>query len=106
MFSGGTIRVVISNTYLPRLNWLAGVYGGTVSETQTGSGLGYRRVFRWQLSGRNAATFLADIVPFLDEKKEQAQIALCLPSVVPCERIPLLVRLAALKRINYGNPPD
>lgn len=106
MFSGGTIRVVITNTYRPMLKWLEGAFGGTVLEMATGSGLGYRRLFRWQISGKNAATFLSDIVQYLGEKREQAEIALALPSIPPCERVPLLVRLAALKRINHGDPSD
>jgi len=102
MHSGGSIRVAISNTFLPRLKWLMHSYGGSIRECETPRGLGFRRLYQWQISGKNARRFLLDIEPLLDEKREQAQIVLQLGELPVSERLPYLVRLAALKRINHG----
>lgn len=98
----GTPVVVVANTYLPKLKWLQDAYGGTVVKNNSRT-LSRRQQYQWRIYGSGARAFLEDIREFLDEKREQANIALKLSTLPPADRKPLLVRLSALKRINYDD---
>lgn len=73
--SGG-IHVFITNTYKPFLIYLKDVYGGNTS-LRTPENERHKQCYQWRLSNKkDALIFLNDILPFLNEKKEQAELAI------------------------------
>ena len=78
----GGIHVFITNTYRPFLIYLKGVYGGNTT-TRNKENEKHKTCYQWRLSNKKEAlVFLIDILPFLNEKREQAEIAIdyCLMS--------------------------
>lgn len=52
-----------------------------------------------------ARAMIRDILPYLVEKAEQANLVLQISTEVPCNRQVKLEKLRALKRINYAELP-
>ncbi len=69
------IRVVLSNTYKPTVEWLHENFGGVVSRAFKGSSK-WRQAWRWQASGFVAYNFLIQVYSYLREKAPQADEAL------------------------------
>ena len=70
-----TIQITIVNTYKPTLEWLKSLFNGSVSERYIQKEV-HRVSYSWQLSGNNACIFLETLLPFLREKKKQAELAI------------------------------
>ena len=67
--------VRLTNTFLPVLDYIKGVYGGTIYK-QPKVKSHYLQVYVLSLTVEQSKKFLTDILPFLVIKKEQAEEAL------------------------------
>src|SRR5258708_3356022 len=86
---GHSIRVSIANTYLPALLEIKEQFGGSVTAHNRRLSLSHRKAYTWRIGGQAAREFLETIIPLLDEKRAQAELALTLP-----------------QRISGGHRPD
>jgi len=73
--SGGSAYVCISNTYLPILKAIKKKYGGLLYR-KNHPNPNARQQWRWQASGATAVSVVADVLPYLIEKREQAILLL------------------------------
>lgn len=74
--SYGTV-VTVTNSYLPMITELQQQFGGRVwTRVATEK---HRTTFVWEITGKYARAFLATLLPHLNEKKPQAELALSLP---------------------------
>lgn len=72
------IQVSMTNPIVP--NWLREMFGGhTGTYKQSKQAFGTKPVTKWFLYGIDALEFLYYIIPYLMEKREQAEIALVFP---------------------------
>jgi hypothetical protein len=95
-----TPRLTVSNTHLPTLRWLKRLFGvGSVSASGNHRG---RPQFRWLVSGENAIEVIEELVPYLREKKPQAQLVLDIREREPSDRAELKKLLTGLKRPSYA----
>ena len=69
-----TIKLDVQSTSRITIETLFGLFGGTcaVESRKTKSG---RTVFRWSIYGQNAKQCLQGLLPYMVEKKKQAQLA-------------------------------
>lgn len=75
------MRVVITNTDLPLMEWLITEVGGTFMAKQVGKAH-HKQAYSWNLGGQNAAQFLVAVMPYLHIKKAQAQAGLRIAETV------------------------
>lgn len=80
------VRVSLSNTYLPALVELQKQFGGVVSAKSKQVKPTHRKTYHWRIGGQPAKEFLIAILPYLDEKKQQAELAILLPRRKPGNR--------------------
>jgi hypothetical protein len=66
--------VDVSNTSLRIVNKIKGLFGGSIYSRER-SGTNFR-IHQWKLCGNKACEMLKKIKPFLQEKKEQADLAI------------------------------
>ena len=69
------IRIGVSNTLRPMLEWLKRTWGGNLYRVYARQGK-RRALYCWQPSEKIAAQFLSRILPCLNTKKPQANLAL------------------------------
>jgi hypothetical protein len=94
--NGKSPNVVIGNTYLPALQEMLLLFGGTV---RCRAALrGYRRVWAWGLYGDKAIRFINQILPYLREKRDQADLVLHMRTCSKPERVKLDQKLRDMKR--------
>jgi hypothetical protein len=67
--------VSITNTYQPALERFVDAFGGKIYRSNKDSSKG-RHAGMWELRGEAAERFLSAIIPFLQEKRAQAELAL------------------------------
>lgn len=68
---------MVSNTYPHTLYWLRSVFGGTVSMKNDKSRPEHHRpAYSWSISGKAASDMLEICMPYLQEKRKQARLAL------------------------------
>lgn len=72
------VQIAVTNTYLPLLMEFRDMFGGTVTNRKP-TGHGVKRRYDWYLTGQRARTFLITIMPYLLEKRQQAELAIQLP---------------------------
>lgn len=94
-----TPRIEVGSTYPPPLWRLALEFGGTVKVKSTRSHV--RGNVRWSVTGERALRASKRLIPFLIEKREQAELVIQLAQALPKDRAPLLERLKALKHTEY-----
>lgn len=98
---GGSPTVGVSNTHLPSLKFLRGLYGGTVGRKTFGDDR-TRPAYEWRCYGKNAVAVIQAVLPFLREKAPQAMIVLHLAATKPGpEREALAAKLSRLKRVRF-----
>jgi len=93
-----TRQVSITNSFRPTLEVYARHFGGAVRPRRTGSI--NKQLYEWRVCGSNARRFLAAVLPFLWEKRQQAVLALMVShtSAQSPIREEISRRLARLKR--------
>ncbi len=103
LWDGGT-RLVVNNTFPPMLEELQEAFGGTISQMGSKKEAHHRTCFQWRLSGENARAAIRQLIPYLVEKKPQAQLLLLIWELrkVPGSANYLNQELKRLKRIDYG----
>lgn len=69
------VEVAVTNTNEWLCQWLAMQFGGHVSSTGPVKEH-WRKSFRWKLSGKKAKSFLIDVLPYLQLKRPQAELAI------------------------------
>jgi len=70
------VRVIISGCFHPGLlDLFSERWGGRVT-AQRNAKKNQRSGVRWEITGKRTETFLSDLLPYLIEKKEQAELAL------------------------------
>ncbi len=72
-----TARLRISNTHRPTLAALCARYGGSVYPKKRV--YRHRPAYSWELTGPRARALLTLLLPFLREKREQAELVLSVP---------------------------
>jgi len=102
-----SMRVVITNTSLPLIEWLLEEVGGTFN-LKPSQKAHHRQAYSWLLGGKNAADFLTVLLPYLVVKKAQAEAGLRIASTVGKRNAPLTeevkeIRERALAEIRYLN---
>ena len=96
----GTLRLDVQSTSRITIETLHSLFGGTcaVESRRTKSG---RTVFKWSLYGKKARNCLSKLIPYMVEKKKQAQLAVSyynFPSR-SAMRESVVRRISALKRV-------
>ena len=95
-----TIKLDVQSTSRITIETLFGLFGGTcaVESRKTKSG---RTVFRWSIYGQNARQCLQRLLPYMVEKKRQAQLAVSFYSFPhhSAMRESIQRRIKALKRV-------
>lgn len=65
--------MTITQTYLPTLEELQSLFGGSVGKTGGyGPQLGKKQCYNWSLSGHGSYAFIMAVMPYLKEKREHA----------------------------------
>lgn len=95
----GSPRVEISNTYLPILETIKSMFGGTVRKAYETNG-NQRTCYHWYIDGSDCRDFIRLVLPYLIEKQEQAQLLLTAFGTHRIHRKELLDKVRALKRID------
>lgn len=96
-----TPTVGVSNTHLPSLKFLAGLYGGSVSRKRS-TNRRARPAYEWRCYGPKAKRCIETVLPFLREKAPQALLVLQLAQTNPGEeRAALTRKLSGLKRVRF-----
>jgi hypothetical protein len=93
--------VSVTNTYPYTLMFLQGLFGGTIRTKTTGPS--QRTAYEWYATGENARNCLQLVLPYLREKKPQADILAEIPlyprKSVRRQKLELLLK--SKKRIDY-----
>lgn len=91
----------MSNTHLPSLRFLAGIYGGTITRKSFGTSR-IRPAYEWRCHGETAKACIRTVLPFLREKAPQAMLVLQLTQTKPgAERDAMVRKLSDLKRVRF-----
>lgn len=105
-----TPRVAVTNTYLPVLKELQAAFGGTWSLRGNRSPDVHRTCYAWVITGGHALNAVALLLPYLREKRPQAQLLLDIPAYPAhsAMRKALMQRLSELKRVDQhdDHPSD
>jgi hypothetical protein len=84
--SGGGYSIIaqVTNTYKPMIETLYKEFGGNIRSRKSYNGVGFvvaRQQWSWSASGKNAASFFNQILPYLHEKRIQAEEAVTFQSL-------------------------
>jgi hypothetical protein len=99
---GGGIRVSVSNCFPWMLSALCQEFGGRVYIKSTTEG-NRRTSYQWDVYGENAVKCCESVLPYLIEKKPQAELVLLYRSYPPrsAKRAAIEQHLRKLKRTDY-----
>lgn len=102
LFQERTAVVTISNTYPHVLHWIKSMFHGTISLKHSMNGR-TRAAYSWRVYGSNAERICKMVMPYLKEKKRQAELVLQAreASANSESRKAAMEELKRLKRINY-----
>lgn len=70
------IFVTCTNTCRAAIDWLQDMFGGTVSGPSRVRKANWRPTYQWKISSKQAAAVVAALLPYLKEKKPQAELLL------------------------------
>lgn len=73
--SGGCIGISVTNTYRPALERLANAFGGNIRLLLESTEV-TKRTYSWEICSKKAADVCLQILPYLKEKRPQAQLLL------------------------------
>ncbi len=95
--SGSTPYVSATNKSIPVLLAIQALYGGNVRHSGQGA-------FRYEATGDRALSILRTVLPYLMEKKPQAELVLRFRETAPGShaRMSLIRTLRDLKQVDYG----
>ncbi len=99
-----SLGVSVEGLYPKTLIEMHTVFGGSVSEIKRAN---KRRYYRWRIYGQDAGRCLQMLLPYLREKKEQAEVgleAMCYPKHSDKRKM-LTAHLKALKKVEHGPEP-
>jgi hypothetical protein len=114
--NAASIRVTASNTYKPVLEWLKSKFGGCVAPQYKDPKKlpkNHRPNYVWNVDSANAKSLIIQIIPYLRQKREQAELLLelhktkqprgrrKLPQDVSLKREEMFIRLKEMKRVSY-----
>lgn len=73
-----TLRIAVSMTHRPTLEWLQATMGGCLHEVhhKAPAGKRWKRCWKWHTSGARAASVIRAISPYLRVKAAEAEVAL------------------------------
>jgi hypothetical protein len=74
-----TLQVSIGNTDPQVLNWIHGIFGGSLTFRKS-TKLNHRDMTQWVARSNGAAIFLKIIIPFLRMKNKQAEVGISFQS--------------------------
>lgn len=98
----GCARVDCTNTYRPVLEMFSRRFGGRVYRKVNKSVIDnprYRPCYGWTVTGARARNTIRTLLPYLVEKAEQARLILIAGEREPIDRVDLLVKVKALKKV-------
>lgn len=89
-----------TNTYLPVLQRLCRRFGGSIAYNRTTRDRGQKLSWQWRIYGDKAVACCRELLPYLEEKRQQALDVISLSFYPPrsAMRAYLKKRLSALKR--------
>lgn len=98
----GSPRLTAVNTYLPVLKELQVAFGGTWMMRATRKSTDHRTCYSWSVHGDTAVKTISALLPYLREKRGQAQLVLEIPQYPArsAMRTALVAELSKLKRID------
>lgn len=68
------LRIILANTYLPTLEWFQATWGGAINTKPI---FGNRvQGYNWTLAQPQSARFLEEILPYLKQKRTEAELGL------------------------------
>lgn len=73
--AGYGIQAHINITYIPNLERLRNIFGGSITLHKKRAA-NHKQLYEWFISGRNVHDFLQTILPYLSEKKPQAELSI------------------------------
>ena len=79
--SNRKITVIAENTYLPVINWLQQMFGGSITACK-GKKANHRTTYRWCVVSRDAMCVCQTLVPYLREKREQAALLIAFQQTI------------------------
>jgi hypothetical protein len=88
------IFVTCTNTCRAAIEWLQDTFGGTVSGPSKVRKANWRPTYQWKVSARQAASMVEAMLPYLKEKRPQAELLLQLQETMGKE-----ARLSAETRV-------
>jgi hypothetical protein len=102
MFQERTAAVCVSTTYPHILHWIKSLFYGTVALKNQMNGRN-RAAYSWRVYGSNAERVCRMVLPYLKEKKRQAELVLQARQATANSELRKAAEeeLKALKRINY-----
>lgn len=102
-WNGNTVSVTVDNTYPNTLMWLKKMFGGSVGRLNR-KDENCRTTYRYRIFGFGAASLSQKVLPYLQEKAEQAKILIKIRSTAPHTELrkQLTAELSKQKRIDRG----
>ena len=102
-WNGNTVSVTVDNTYPNTLMWLKRMFGGSVGRLNR-KDENCRTTYRYRIFGFGAASLSQKVLPYLQEKAEQAKILIKIRSTAPHTELrkQLTAELSKQKRIDRG----
>jgi hypothetical protein len=100
-WNGHTVSVQVDNTYPHTLMWLKRMFGGSVCRLNRKDEK-CRTTYRYRIFGFGAASLCEKVIPYLQEKVEQAKILIKIRSTSPHTELrkQLTSELSKQKRID------
>lgn len=97
-------QIEIENTFPHTLIEVRKTFGGGVRKVRRTQASNHRTAWKWYVRGDNAVDTLEMVMPFLIEKKRQAELLLMIGDYPngSSQREMMLHELKSLKRIDYG----
>ena len=104
--AGSSIRVQAVNCYPGVLTLLRDAFGGRCRLREEGKNANCRRTFEWSIYAQGAENACRKLLPYLFEKKQQAELLLMIRATDKQSRAPLIQALKDMKHTEYENPYD
>ena len=97
-------QIEIENTFPTTLDEVRRTFGGGVKKVRRAKVKNHRTAWKWYVRGDNALDTVEMVMPFLIEKRRQAELLLMIGDypLGSSQREMMMTELKSLKRIDYG----